>query len=643
MSSEQKRAHPSGPRVSASRSVEEDTGPLPIRLSVTRGSLGIELSGQASWGQARVRELSLSLLGVSFPVDLSRGVKQFLSHRTQLEVAGIDLDLPDLAARWSEELRELWGETVELRLLPVFDASETRSGADSMIGEGANPRLEGLEVTIASNTGCLVFELLMVGGPEPLLIVDCARSLGEHPFLRSQPALVPAMACVQAGIFALSSRGLEVERQGRVFASSRLAQALCLQVLPAIGLRLPRTDGHVVSEMVHSQGTISLRLGRELEATAASFRVTALLAMARSLKRADSAVLAQRSEEARKEWLSVLETVPQHTLALLELAELDLVHGERSEAALSFLEEAAASVIASFPHHRSRLELLFARALEQTGRRESAQEALSRALSAEKNATFFARLSLTVAKRSDKEQAIQLLTRAVSRAPFDAGVRRERFARLLDDHCLSEAARDAEHWLALTADDESKGDVCLVVARRYEDAGVESETLAWLRRCLRYRPDLPEAQLRLGRALRNGAELERALHLVHSSVMQQEKAFEETSTEAGSRFLAESRLLLSELLVESGQPTAALVQLARIDTRGRSGAAARLMEAAHHQAEGRIDQRDRALLRLVEAVEVGWLSAEDFLMDLQRFTTSAAPPVPERVQQVVAESDRSVR
>lgn len=618
----------------------QDTGTLPIRLSITRGGLGIELSGEVSWGQARVRELSLSLLGVSFPVDLSRGVKQFLSHRTQLEMAWLDLDLPDLAARWSREVSELWGDPPVVRLLPVFSSKASQSALDATPANSEDGLLEGLEVTIASDSGCLVFELLIVSGPEPLLLVDSARSIGEHSFSQDKSALASALICVRAGIRALSSLGFEVDSRGRSLASSRLAQALTLAVLPGLGLRLPRIDHQVISEMRHAHGTLSVRLGRELEPKAASSRVIGLLSMASSLERADSALLEQRSDEARRAYLSALETIPEHPLALLELAELDLVHGDRAEASLSFLEEAENSLSTALPQHRSRLGLLLSRALKQTGRREAARDALSRALSTETNATFFARLSLALAHEVEPAEALELLDRAVSRAPLDAGTRRERMIRLLQSRRQGEAARDAEHLLALESNDTRKGEVCLEIARFYEDAHAESETLAWLQRSLRYCPDLPEAQLRLARALRNGAQPGRALYLLQSSVTQQEKWAQQEGEPGRSQTLAESRLLLAELLFESSEMTAALVQLARIDTRGRLGAAARLSEAQAHQRLERIDQRDRTLLRLVEASELGWVRPEEFLNDLERFARSAAPAVPDRVQELVGRVDR---
>ena len=63
---------------------------IPLRLAVTKGGLGLELDQALTLGIFEIERLTVSLVGLSFPVDLSGGVARFRHRRGALEstVAG---------------------------------------------------------------------------------------------------------------------------------------------------------------------------------------------------------------------------------------------------------------------------------------------------------------------------------------------------------------------------------------------------------------------------------------------------------------------------------------------------------------------------------------------------------------------------
>ena len=81
----------------------------PLRLSVTRGRLGLELYEPASLGPVVVEQLTLSFLGLRFPLDLSGGVPAFRHRRGNLEHVVLRTDVDQLR-KWIEpKLRTVVG------------------------------------------------------------------------------------------------------------------------------------------------------------------------------------------------------------------------------------------------------------------------------------------------------------------------------------------------------------------------------------------------------------------------------------------------------------------------------------------------------------------------------------------------------
>src|SRR5690606_21936825 len=118
LSSETEDSSPTG-----SNQVSADSrSSLPLRLSVARGGLGLELCGPISTGPFVVEELKLDLPGLKYPLDLSQGVKQFRHRRSQLRSIRLAFDLEKLSAAWEKSLGVLWGAGVKVRLRPFHEA-----------------------------------------------------------------------------------------------------------------------------------------------------------------------------------------------------------------------------------------------------------------------------------------------------------------------------------------------------------------------------------------------------------------------------------------------------------------------------------------------------------------------------------------
>jgi cellulose synthase operon protein C len=79
-----KRRRPARPAAFSTAGGGPSAG-IPLRLAVTKGGLGIELEHPLPLGALQVEQLSISLVGLSFPVDLSGGVARFRHRRGALE------------------------------------------------------------------------------------------------------------------------------------------------------------------------------------------------------------------------------------------------------------------------------------------------------------------------------------------------------------------------------------------------------------------------------------------------------------------------------------------------------------------------------------------------------------------------------
>src|SRR4051812_3057947 len=104
-----KRRRPARP-LAFSASGEGHGGKIPLRLSVTKGGLGLELDETLALGFFAVDKLSISLTGLSFPVDLSSGVARFRHRRGSLEHLSLSARRDKVSAAVAPRLRGVLDE-----------------------------------------------------------------------------------------------------------------------------------------------------------------------------------------------------------------------------------------------------------------------------------------------------------------------------------------------------------------------------------------------------------------------------------------------------------------------------------------------------------------------------------------------------
>src|SRR5437899_5123165 len=99
-----KRRRPARP-LAYGASGEGQGGRIPLRLAVTKGGLGLELDDTLALGFLDVEKLLVSLVGLSFPVDLSGGVARFRHRRGALEHLSVSARRDKMVAALAPRLR----------------------------------------------------------------------------------------------------------------------------------------------------------------------------------------------------------------------------------------------------------------------------------------------------------------------------------------------------------------------------------------------------------------------------------------------------------------------------------------------------------------------------------------------------------
>ena len=145
---------------------------VPLRLTITRGVLGIELYEAFEIGPVEVRRLAVTLPNLKFPVDLSGGVRFFRHRRGRLEYVGLVVH-HDVLGRWlTPRVRDALGGLV--RPVSVWRVPD------------------GLGVGLIGNLGALAFDVLWIPSEdEARFVVARARGAGL-----SAPALAAALQVV---------------------------------------------------------------------------------------------------------------------------------------------------------------------------------------------------------------------------------------------------------------------------------------------------------------------------------------------------------------------------------------------------------------------------------------------------------------
>ncbi|HEX6275565.1 MAG TPA: hypothetical protein VFZ53_21135, partial [Polyangiaceae bacterium] len=181
---------------------------VPLRLTVARGALGLELYEPLELGPFTVETLSLLLPNLKFPVDLSGGVARFRHRRGDLEHLGLSLAFDRLAKLVLPRLKDV---VPDVRRVVVWGRSS------------------GLGIGVAGTSAALAFDLLWApSAGDARLVVSRARGVGL-----GAPALGHALRALDATLDGVA------ERRGRLVVFADAGSELGKAILPAVGARAP--------------------------------------------------------------------------------------------------------------------------------------------------------------------------------------------------------------------------------------------------------------------------------------------------------------------------------------------------------------------------------------------------------------------
>jgi tetratricopeptide (TPR) repeat protein len=531
---------------------------VPLRLTATRGELGLELYEPVEIGPLTVTKLEVSLPGLKFPIDLSGGVPKFRHRRGRLERLRLELELGALEGFAARALGEVLG-------------SLSRPPA-------AWPLSNGFGLGFVSHSAALAFDLLWVPAHgDARFVIDNARGVGFE-----LPALGIAL---RVGDTLMAGLG---ERQGRVLSVSGVGRLLGRWLLPAVGARAPRAAEVRFGPLQQSER----RFAVELDAAAAppdlGFRAARALELSALVSAADDALAAGEVDAAREGYVTALERAPRHPELSRMIAEIDARIGGRREAALGLLVESLPATQAGLVGAE-----LLAGVGDHTGARDAIQAAVRHEVFAPLSALSWCRLAEL---ETEAYQRAQALDRAVAQAPGLPAVRWARFEQRLARGDVDGAVTDAEHLEASASGARARHDVCRKAARKLLDAGFQAKAGRVFERALRYVPDDAAATAGLARALVLAGRPERALPLL-------ERALE--LSERGGTLDADALLDLAKILAEQAGDLPQAIARAR----AVPAASPRLAEARYLEAVWRARLGDRvgatlAFGRLREAVEL---------------------------------------
>ncbi|MGC4066498.1 MAG: hypothetical protein QM784_18060 [Polyangiaceae bacterium] len=272
------RSGPSGEPIPEGKA---DEPRVPLRLSVTRGKLGLELYEPTNLGPISAESLSLSFIGLKFPLDLSGGVPAFRHRRGSLERVVLRSDLERLR-KWCEPRLRSAGEPLVRPIdLWWFDG--------------------GLGVGIARETSALCWELHWA----PLLgqarwVVANARGWGLPA-----PALAEALRATDTML------GKLFERRGRVLCLDDAGARLGRLLLPLVGARAPTAKGVVFGALQINERSASVALDATLGPAALGVDTTRWLQLAELARHGDDSLARGELDEARHAYLTALESAPR--------------------------------------------------------------------------------------------------------------------------------------------------------------------------------------------------------------------------------------------------------------------------------------------------------------------------------------------
>lgn len=447
-----------------------------LRLAVTRGGLGLELTSAFSLGPLSVAELAIALTGLSFPVDLSGGVPRFRHRRGVLERLVIAGHHDRLATQLAPRLRGVLGPlSPSLTLAPI---------------QG------GIQFGLHDGSSALVFDALWAPREgEARFVVANARGMGL-----GRPALSAALSAADALV---NRTG---ERKGALY-SLRDSTGLALrEVLPSMGARLPDSTEARWGTLSADASGWRLECDRTLAPPELTPRVIRELELATLAADADDALSGGDYERARELYVALLERAPRHPSLALRIAEIDRYSFERTEAALAALSETMPLEEAGG---------LAGELLALAGDRPTAREVFARAAEAESFGPLAALLSLEASRTfDDPVDRLADLDKAVARAPALQTARWARFEARLTLRDVRGAMADLEHLEAASRGPAARYEVFRRAGETFLSQGLEAQAAAIFERALRYAPESPQAVAGLAKSLLALGRKERAFELL---------------------------------------------------------------------------------------------------------------------------------
>ncbi len=573
----------------ATASPREDLA-LPLCLAVTRGGLGVELNRPLELGPLVVTELAMSLPGLRYPVDLSKGVKQFRSRRGRLQRIVVAAGNFELAAYILERVGGSLGEPLlGARLWPI---EEPASGTCLGIGVG-----------MYSASRSLAFDVLWCAVDGARAVLENVRGVGlEAPAhavaLTIFDALLPTTA---------DARTPGPRRSGRVVSFGDVPSALAREVLPDLGFRLPAMTGLSAGPLEVREERFELAFDVEGEAAEPDRRVLLALESALQLRKADDLLAQGRSEEAREAYLEAYARAPGLEVAARALADIDTTIPGRQEAALSTLEEIGGAEAAG---------PLGAQALVAAGHVERARQALVDASATESIGPLSAQLLCRAAQLAQETTTrVTWLDRAVSRAPNVHSARWLRFEDRVRRGDSEGAVADGQHLEAAASGSVARHAVCLRVGRRLAEAGLTEPARRFLEKALRYAPDDIAARAALGRLFASMGLAKRAVTLLQVALgVDDGVSGAPNDSEQGDVLFDLARALGDGL----GDLPQAIARLRQVSARAPVASRARALEAEYCERIGDVTGASRAYARLREAAELGWVRGEAVASALRR-------------------------
>jgi hypothetical protein len=542
-----------------------------------------------------VCDLRVSLPGLRFPLDVSGGVPRFRHRRGVLERVLLEVPQSALEAWAAPRLRGVIGVGA-----PKVQLFVRRSGATVGIVDAEAGR-------------CLAFEVeIDTTGEDLALFVHDARQAGLE---------APATALAVRAVHAVA--GHAAERQGARFVLPRVATHVARRALPDRGARSPDARG-LAWTTVRGQEDGWILLAQRGEASSepspASVRAREACALAEA---ADDAAFALDLERARVLLVDALERAPRHRELSRRLAEIDHALGARDTGRSGRAEAALATMRDAERGGSGHDELLIARLLAETGDTGGAIAAFARIGETEPVGPLAALACDAAASlTTDPYGALDLLDRAVARAPALPGPRWTRLRLRLAAGRVHDARADAEHLEALATGGRARGAVWLRAGRAFLDAGWQTQATVLFERALRYGPRDILATAGLGAALVASGKVARGAELLTQAVT----LAESSGAEAWGASLDLARVLAERL----DDMPAAIARARAVPVHAAEALTARGLEARWRAALGDIAgaalafarARDLADARLFDLPDAARGAALAVLLEAGAFESS---------------------